>query len=175
MLELEVIEIGLERPDLTIQSVDLLLQAGPISIFGLQRLSKMQNLRRLISSGLQRQLAFAQRMSGVDVLALHQIVPTLGEGDKRSGRFVQRVDMFLQAISPRDSLSVRQLKHVNRIRLAGEDDLPIPQIGDSSQSGPNVFRRHSRRINCGVHCRDDRAKRFSSEQCVYHRRIEEDR
>ena len=71
MLLLEVIEIGLDRPDLTLQSVDLLLQAGPISIFGFQQLSQMQKLRRLISSGLQRQLAFAQRMYGVDVLALN--------------------------------------------------------------------------------------------------------
>ena len=175
MLLLEVIEIGSKRPDLTLQSVDLLLQAGPISIFGLQQLSQMQNLHRLISSGLQRQLAFTQIMYGVDVLALHQIVPTLGEGDKRSGRSVQIVDLFLQAISPRDSLLVRLLKHVNCIRLDGEGDLPIPQIGDSSQSGPNVFRRHSRRINYGVHCRDDRATRFSSGKCVYHRHIEEDR
>ena len=47
MLLLEVIEIGLERPGTTLQSVYLLLQSGPISIFGLQQLSQIQNLRRL--------------------------------------------------------------------------------------------------------------------------------
>ena len=129
----------------------------------------------IIASGLQRQLAFSQGMYGVDVFALHQIVPTRGEADKRSGLSVQRVDMFLQAISLRIIVFVRLLKHVNCIRLAGEGDLPIPKLKDSSQSCPNVFRIYSRRINCGVHSRDDRATRFPIGQRVYHRRIEEDR
>ena len=45
MLPPEFIEIGLERPDLTFQIDDLLLQVGPISIFGLQQLLQMKNLR----------------------------------------------------------------------------------------------------------------------------------
>ena len=45
MLLLEVIEIGLERPGTTLQSVYLLLQSGLISIFGLQQLLQTKNLR----------------------------------------------------------------------------------------------------------------------------------
>ena len=133
MLPLEVIEIGLERPDLTFQIGDLLLQVGPISIFGLQQLLQMKNLRWLILGGRQRQLAFVQRIRSIEVLALHHVVLALDEGDKRSGRSVQRVNLLLQAISLRYSLSERLLQRVNGIRLAGKGHLPIPQIGDRSQ------------------------------------------